>query len=420
MALGAWPRAGTARAAPVDHRRERRPSPPQRGQGATCGAPITGLRAAGSGHGRQPHGGPKNDSGVSTTGDPPADTDITTYGGAGTGTDSDRSTPVGGRHGTATATSRSTATRRPTLDVSTTADPKGGADDHHHRRPGELTRVGGRRRMPRLAALLDPIGVDGSSPVTGTAEHVVVHRGSEALRRPGGPRRGRVVHLRDEPPVHRAPGPPRGPGQDAGYICQAVSSTPLALSRLYGGRSIVLPPPTSTSPPRLPGPGSGGRAGLSGPDQPVPCHPGSGRSPCTTTPHDVLVLQIHGEKEWTLFEGRPCRPPGGSTRRRRRGAAVETFLPRARRRLLRARGPGAPRRRDHRRLAARDPGPALGEHDRRAHRSARAGRGRAPRPAPGAAPGWWRDPAARATASRRWDGLGVLAERTCSTARSTP
>ncbi len=270
--------------------------------------------------------------------------------------------------------------------------------------------------MPRLAALLDPIGVDEFFARYRDREHVVVHRGDpkryadlvdlagvESFIFETNPRSTELQVLHE------------GPVDRAGYIYPSGLVDALALSRLYEeGHSIVLPHAhLHLAPLGYLVRGLEDELGCRAQTNLYLSPPGAAAFAPHYDTHDVLVLQIHGEKEWTLFEG-PAPVP--ATRRfdpdvDECGAAVETFL------LEAGDVCYVPRGLVHR--AAATTGASLhvtlGLHwvstiDVLTAVLERAGAERHDlhRALP---PGWWRDPAARATAlTAVEDGLGVLAE----------
>ena len=270
--------------------------------------------------------------------------------------------------------------------------------------------------MDRLAALLDPVDLDDFFARYRDREHVVIHRGEpkrfadlvdlagvESFIFETNPRASDLQVLHE------------GPVDRSEYVYPSGLVDALALSHLYGdGHSIVLPHAHLHLAPL-------GYL-IRGLEDELGCRaqanlylspPGAAAFAPHYDTHDVLVLQAHGEKEWTLFEG-PAPVP--STRRfdpdvDRCGRAVETFT------LAAGDVCYVPRGLMHR--AAATTGASLhvtvGLHwvttlDVLTAQLERAGGQRhdLQRSLP---PGWWRDPAARAAArSAVVEGLGALAD----------
>ncbi len=270
--------------------------------------------------------------------------------------------------------------------------------------------------MDRLAALLDPIGIAEFFTRYRDREHVVVQRGEpkryadlvdlagvESFIFETNPRSSDLQVLHE------------GPVDRSGYVYPSGLVDALALSRLYeDGHSIVVPQAHLHLAPL-------GYL-IRGLEDELGCRaqanlylspPGAAAFAPHYDTHDVLVLQAHGEKEWTLFQG-PAPVP--STRRfdpdvDECGDAVETFT------LAAGDVCYVPRGLMHR--AAATTGASLhvtvGLHWvtvvdvlTAVLERARAERHDLHRALP---PGWWHDPADRATAlAAAGDSLGVLAE----------
>lgn len=167
----------------------------------------------------------------------------------------------------------------------------------------------------RLAALLDPIGVDEFFARYRDREHVVVHRGEPKRYADLVDLAGVESYIFETNPrssdlqvLHE------GPVDRAEYVYPSGLVDALALSRLYEeGHSIVLPHAHLHL-------ASLGYL-VRGLEAELGCRaqtnlylspPGAAAFAPHYDTHDVLVLQAHGEKEWTLYEG-PAPVP--STRR---------------------------------------------------------------------------------------------------------